>query len=272
MPREGEREESRAGLFGRTRYLDHPKWLQTTYGCEVVTFTADLGQGEELEPARAKAMMLGIKPEKSSSRTCAKSSCATTCSRCSAPMRSRGQYLLGTSIARPLIAKKQIEIAEKVGADAVAHGATGKGNDQVRFELGYYALKPDVKVIAPWREWDFRSRDDCSPMPRSTRSRSPRTSAARRRSRPTPTSAHLVRGQSAGKPGAEVPEYVYSRTVDPENAPDGRHSRIDFGPRRSGRHRRPDALAGGAADAAQRRSAARTASAGSIWWRTASSA
>src|SRR5690606_27781825 len=133
------------------------KWLQTTYNCEVVTFTADLGQGEELEPARAKAEMLGIKesyiadPREDFVRDCV------------FPMfRAHAGYegpeLGGTSIARPLIAKRQIEIAREVGADAVAHGATGKGNDQVRFELGYYALNPDIKVIAPWREWDLNSR------------------------------------------------------------------------------------------------------------------
>ena len=136
------------------------KWLQTTYGCEVVTFTADLGQGEELEPARNKALLLGIKPENifiEDLREEFVREYVYPMFRANALYE--GQYLLGTSIARPLIAKKQIEIAEKVGADAVAHGATGKGNDQVRFELTYYALKPDVTVIAPWREWDFRSRE-----------------------------------------------------------------------------------------------------------------
>ena len=139
----------------------------------------------------------------SSSRTCARNSCATTCSRCSAPMRStRAQYLLGTSIARPLIAKKQIEIAEKVGADAVAHGATGKGNDQVRFELAYYALKPDIKVIAPWREWDLRSRDAADRVRRAApdpdRQGQARRSAVLGRRQPA---ARLVRGQGAGGPG-----------------------------------------------------------------------
>jgi argininosuccinate synthase len=136
------------------------KWLQTTYGCEVVTFTADLGQGEELEPARAKALLLGVKPQNifiEDLREEFVRDYVFPMFRANALYE--GQYLLGTSIARPLIAKKQIEIAEKVGADAVAHGATGKGNDQVRFELAYYALKPDVKVIAPWREWDFKSRE-----------------------------------------------------------------------------------------------------------------
>ena len=135
------------------------KWLQTVYGCEVVTFTADLGQGEELDPARQKALLLGIKKENifvEDLREEFVRDYVFPMFRANALYE--GQYLLGTSIARPLIAKKQIEIAEKVGADAVAHGATGKGNDQVRFELTYYALKPDVTVIAPWREWDLSSR------------------------------------------------------------------------------------------------------------------
>src|SRR5829696_4081486 len=137
------------------------KWLQTTYGCEVVTFTADLGQGEELEPARKKAELLGIKPENifiEDLRDEFVRDYVFPMFRANAQYE--GLYLLGTSIARPLIAKRQIEIAEQVGADAVAHGATGKGNDQVRFELAYYALKPDIKVIAPWREWDFKGRTD----------------------------------------------------------------------------------------------------------------
>ncbi|MGE5240114.1 MAG: argininosuccinate synthase [Bacteroidota bacterium] len=134
------------------------KWLVETYGCEVVTFTADIGQGEELEPARAKAKKMGVKEifiddlKEEFVRD-------FVYPMFRANALYEGEYLLGTSIARPLIAKRQIEIANKVGADAVAHGATGKGNDQVRFELGYYALKPDVKVIAPWREWDLSSRE-----------------------------------------------------------------------------------------------------------------
>src|SRR6186713_663471 len=137
------------------------KWLQTTYGCEVVTFTADLGQGEELEPARQKALLLGIKPQNifiEDLREEFVRDYVFPMFRANALYE--GQYLLGTSIARPLISKKQIEIAHKVGADAVAHGATGKGNDQVRFELGYYALNPKIKVIAPWRHWEFNSRTD----------------------------------------------------------------------------------------------------------------
>ena len=132
------------------------KWLQTTYGCEVVTFTADLGQGEELEPARAKALLLGIKPEHIYIEDLREEFVRDyVFPMFRANAQYEGLYLLGTSIARPLIAKKQIEIARKVGADAVSHGATGKGNDQVRFELGYYALEPEITVIAPWREWDF---------------------------------------------------------------------------------------------------------------------
>jgi len=136
------------------------KWLQVTYGCEVITFTADLGQGEELGPARQKAELLGIKPQNifmDDLREEFVRDFVFPMFRANALYE--GMYLLGTSIARPLIAKRQIEIANQIGADAVAHGATGKGNDQVRFELAYYALKPDIKIIAPWREWDLRSRE-----------------------------------------------------------------------------------------------------------------
>jgi argininosuccinate synthase len=198
------------------------KWLQTTYGCEVVTFTADLGQGEELEPARQKALMLGIKPENifiEDLREEFVRDYVFPMFRANALYE--GQYLLGTSIARPLIAKKQIEIAEKIGADAVAHGATGKGNDQVRFELGYYALKPDVKVIAPWREWDFRSREALLAF--AEKNQIP-IAKDKRGEAPFSTDANLLHTSSEGKvlenPGEEVPDYVYSRTVDPEKAPD----------------------------------------------------
>jgi argininosuccinate synthase len=198
------------------------KWLQTTYGCEVVTFTADLGQGEELEPAREKALMLGIKPENifiEDLREEFVRDYVFPMFRANALYE--GQYLLGTSIARPLIAKKQIEIAEKVGADAVAHGATGKGNDQVRFELGYYALKPDVKVIAPWREWDFRSREALLAF--AEKNQIP-IAKDKRGEAPFSTDANLLHTSSEGKvlenPGEEVPDYVYSRTADPEKAPD----------------------------------------------------
>jgi argininosuccinate synthase len=137
------------------------KWLQTTYGCEVVTFTADLGQGEELAPAREKALRAGIKPDNIFIEDLREEFVRDfVFPMFRANTVYEGQYLLGTSIARPLIAKKQIEIARKVGADAVCHGATGKGNDQVRFELTYYALEPGIKIIAPWREWTFKGREE----------------------------------------------------------------------------------------------------------------
>ena len=198
------------------------KWLQTTYGCEVVTFTADLGQGEELEPARAKALTLGIKPENIFIEDLREEFVRDyVFPMFHANALYEGQYLLGTSIARPLIARKQIEIAEKVGADAVAHGATGKGNDQVRFELSYYALKPDVKVIAPWREWEFRSREALIAF--AEQNQIP-IAKDKRGEAPFSTDANLLHTSSEGKvlenPGDEVPDYVYSRTVDPEKAPD----------------------------------------------------
>ncbi|MGA8653250.1 MAG: argininosuccinate synthase [Xanthobacteraceae bacterium] len=207
------------------------KWLQTTYGCEVVTFTADLGQGEELEPARQKALMLGIKPENIFIEDLREEFVRDyVFPMFRANTLYEGQYLLGTSIARPLIAKKQIEIAEKVGAEAVAHGATGKGNDQVRFELGYYALKPDVKVIAPWREWDFRSREALLAF--AEQNQIP-IAKDKRGEAPFSTDANLLHTSSEGKvlenPGEEVPDYVYSRTIDPEKAPDAAaYITIDF--------------------------------------------
>jgi argininosuccinate synthase len=198
------------------------KWLQTTYRCEVVTFTADLGQGEELEPARNKALLLGIKPENifiEDLREEFVRDYVFPMFRANALYE--GQYLLGTSIARPLIAKKQIEIAEKVGADAVAHGATGKGNDQVRFELAYYALKPDVKVIAPWREWDLTSRTRLIEF--AEQHQIP-IAKDKRGEAPFSVDANLLHASSEGKvledPSQEVPDYVYSRTIDPETAPD----------------------------------------------------
>lgn len=196
------------------------KWLQVTYDCEVVTFTADLGQGEELEPARRKAEMLGIKDifiedlrEEFVKDYVFPMFRANTVY--------EGLYLLGTSIARPLISKRQIEIAKEVGADAVCHGATGKGNDQVRFELGYYALNPDIKVIAPWREWDLTSRTALLdfaekhqiPVPKDKRGESPFS-----------VDANLLHTSSEGKaledPWEAAEEYVYSRTDDPVTAPD----------------------------------------------------
>src|SRR5579872_6675760 len=198
------------------------KWLQTTYGCEVVTFTADLGQGEELEPARAKALTLGIKPQNIFVEDLREEFVRDyVFPMFRANTLYEGQYLLGTSIARPLIAKKQIEIAEKVGADAVAHGATGKGNDQVRYELAYYALKPDVKVIAPWREWEFRSREALLAFAEQNQIQ---IAKDKRGEAPFSTDANLLHTSSEGKvledPAREVPDYVYSRTEDPERAPD----------------------------------------------------
>src|SRR6202795_1523784 len=207
------------------------KWLQTTYGCEVVTFTADLGQGEELEPARAKALTLGIKPQNvfiEDLREEFVRDYVFPMFRANALYE--GQYLLGTSIARPLIAKKQIEIAEKVGADAVAHGATGKGNDQVRFELTYYALKPDVTVIAPWREWDLTSREQLIAF--AEKHQIP-IAKDKRGDAPFSVDANLLPASSEGKvledPSREVPDYVYSRTINPEDAPDeATYITVDF--------------------------------------------
>ncbi|MDQ0304416.1 argininosuccinate synthase [Ancylobacter polymorphus] len=198
------------------------KWLQTTYGCEVVTFTADLGQGEELEPARKKAELLGIKPENifiEDVREEFVSEYVFPMFRANALYE--GLYLLGTSIARPLISKKQIEIARKVGADAVAHGATGKGNDQVRFELSYYALEPEIKVIAPWREWDLTSR---TRLLEFAETHQIPIAKDKRGEAPFSVDANLLHSSSEGKvledPAEEAPEYVYQRTISPEAAPD----------------------------------------------------
>lgn len=196
------------------------RWLTETYNCEVVTFTADLGQGEELEPARKKAEMMGIKEIYIEDlREEFVRDYVFPMFRCNTVYE--GQYLLGTSIARPLIAKRQIEIAAETGADAVSHGATGKGNDQIRFELGYYGCNPEIKVIAPWREWDLSSRTDLInfaeahqiPVPTDKRGESPFS-----------VDSNLLHTSSEGKvledPWAEAPEYVHSRTVRPEDAPD----------------------------------------------------
>jgi len=198
------------------------KWLQTTYGCEVVTFTADLGQGEELGPARKKAEMLGIKPENifiEDVREEFVKDFVFPMFRANALYE--GQYLLGTSIARPLIAKRQIEIARELGADAVSHGSTGKGNDQVRYELAYYALKPDIKVIAPWREWELTSRTKL--LEYAEKHQIP-IAKDKRGEAPFSVDANLLHASSEGKvledPAQEVPDYVYSRTIDPEKAPD----------------------------------------------------
>lgn len=198
------------------------KWLQTEYNAEVVTFTADLGQGEELEPARKKAELLGIKPENifiEDLREEFVRDYVFPMMRANALYE--GLYLLGTSIARPLIAKKQIEIARKTGADAVCHGATGKGNDQVRFELGYYALDPNIKVIAPWREWDLTSRTRLLEF--AEQHQIP-IAKDKRGEAPFSVDANLLHTSSEGNvledPWEEVPDYVYSRTVNPEDAPD----------------------------------------------------
>jgi argininosuccinate synthase len=201
------------------------KWLQMTYGCEVVTFTADLGQGEELAPAREKALLLGIKPENIFIEDLREEFVRDyVFPMFRANAQYEGLYLLGTSIARPLISKKQIEIARLVGADAVAHGATGKGNDQVRFELSYYALEPDIKVIAPWREWDLTSRTALIDF--AEKNQIP-IAKDKRGDAPFSVDANLLHASSEGKvledPAQEVPDYVYSRTLSPEEAPDRPH-------------------------------------------------
>ncbi len=196
------------------------KWLQTEYGAEVVTFTADLGQGEELEPARRKAEMLGIKEiyiEDLREEFCR--DFVFPMFRANAVYE--GTYLLGTSIARPLISKRLVEIARETGADAIAHGATGKGNDQVRFELAAYALDPDIKVIAPWREWEFKSRTDLIDFAEKNQIV---VSKDKRGEAPFSVDANLLHSSSEGKvledPAEEPPHYVFQRSVSPEEAPD----------------------------------------------------
>jgi argininosuccinate synthase len=196
------------------------RWLQVTYRCEVVTFTADLGQGEELGPARQKAEMFGVKEIfVDDLRETFVRDFVFPMFRANALYE--GQYLLGTSIARPLIAQRQIEIAEQVGADAVAHGATGKGNDQVRFELSYYSLKPDIKIIAPWREWDLTSRTKLLEF--AERNQIP-IARDKRGEAPFSVDANLLHSSSEGKiledPSVEADENVYQRTIRPEDAPD----------------------------------------------------
>jgi argininosuccinate synthase len=196
------------------------KWLQNTYACEVVTFTADLGQGEELEPARKKAELFGIKDIfiEDLRETFVKDFVFPMFR---ANALYEGQYLLGTSIARPLIAQRQIEIAEATGADAVAHGATGKGNDQVRFELAYYALNPNIRVIAPWREWELTSRTRL--LEYAEQNQIPITKDKRGEA-PFSVDANLLHSSSEGKiledPAQEPEEIVYQRTIAPEAAPD----------------------------------------------------
>jgi len=198
------------------------KWLQTTYGAEVVTFTADLGQGEELGPAREKALRAGIKPENIFIEDLREEFVRDFVN----PMFRantvyEGQYLLGTSIARPLIAQKQIEIARKVGADAVCHGATGKGNDQVRFELSYYALEPGIKIIAPWREWTFKGREE---LLKFARDHQITITKDKEGEAPFSVDANLLHSSSEGKvledPAKEAPGIVYQRTISPMDAPD----------------------------------------------------
>ncbi len=197
-------------------------WLEIEYGCEVITFTADLGQGEELEPARAKAELLGIEPENIHIEDVREEfvrDFVFPMFRANAVYE--GLYLLGTSIARPLISKRLVELAAEHGADAIAHGATGKGNDQVRFELAAYALNPDIKVIAPWREWDLTSRTkliDFAEQHQIPIAKDKRGEA------PFSVDANLLHTSSEGKvledPSVEAPDYVYQRTVHPEDAPD----------------------------------------------------
>ena len=198
------------------------KWLQSEYGCEIVTFTADLGQGEELAPAREKAKLLGIKDENifiEDLREEFVRDYVFPMFRANALYE--GVYLLGTSIARPLISKKQIEIAEKTGADAVAHGATGKGNDQVRFELAYYALNPDIKIISPWREWDLASRAELIAFAEKHQIPIP---TDKRGEAPFSVDANILHSSSEGKvledPAAEPDSIVYQRTLSPQDAPD----------------------------------------------------
>ena len=196
------------------------KWLQETYRCEVITFTADLGQGEDIEPARKKAELLGIKQIFIEDlREEFVSDYVFPMFRANALYE--GLYLLGTSIARPLIAKRQIEIAREIGADAVSHGATGKGNDQVRFELGYYALQPDIKVIAPWRKWDLSSRTKLIAYAEANQIPVPKD---KRGEAPFSVDANLLHISAEGKvledPATAAEEYVFSRTVAPEKAPD----------------------------------------------------
>jgi len=198
------------------------KWLQTTYGCEVVTFTADLGQGGELAPAREKALRAGIKEENIFIEDVREEFVRDyVFPMFRANAQYEGLYLLGTSIARPLIAKKQIEIARKTGADAVSHGATGKGNDQVRFELGYYALEPGIKIIAPWREWEFKGREELLTFARNHQIQITKDKEGEA---PFSVDANLLHSSSEGKvledPNVEAPNIVFQRTISPMDAPD----------------------------------------------------
>jgi argininosuccinate synthase len=225
MPANGARSKVKKAVLAYSGGLDTSiilKWLQETYGCEVVTFTADLGQGEELGPARRKAELLGIRKESifvEDLREEFVRDYVFPMFRANAVYE--GVYLLGTSIARPLIAKKQIEIARLTGADAVCHGATGKGNDQVRFELTYYALEPSIKIIAPWRVWAFKSREQLIEF--AEKHQIP-VAKDKRGEAPFSVDANLLHSSSEGKvledPAIDPPPYVYQRTVSPMAAPD----------------------------------------------------
>ena len=198
------------------------KWLEVEYGCEVVTFTADLGQGEELEPARKKAELLGVKPENIHIEDLREEFMRDfVFPMFRANAQYEGLYLLGTSIARPLISKRLVELAAEHNADAVSHGATGKGNDQVRFELAAYALNPEIKVIAPWREWDLSSR---TRLLEFAEAHQIPIAKDKRGEAPFSVDANLLHTSSEGKvledPAVEAPDYVYQRTVNPEDAPD----------------------------------------------------
>ncbi len=207
------------------------KWLQSTYNCEVVTFTADLGQGEEIEPAREKARLMGLPDEHIFIEDLREEFVRDfVFPMMRANARYEGDYLLGTSIARPLISKRLIEIAHETGADAIAHGATGKGNDQVRFELSAYALDPDIKIIAPWREWDLTSRTALIDFAEKHQIQVPKD---KRGESPFSTDANLLHTSSEGKvledPWEETPDYVFSRTDNPVTAPDEpEYITIDF--------------------------------------------
>jgi argininosuccinate synthase len=225
MPARGEKAKVKKVVLAYSGGLDTSiilKWLQETYRAEVVTFTADLGQGEELEPARRKALMLGISPENIFVEDLREEFIRDyVFPMFRANALYEGVYLLGTSIARPLIAKKQIEIARRTGADAVCHGATGKGNDQVRFELSYYALEPGIKIIAPWREWDFKSREALIAF--AEQHQIP-IAKDKRGEAPFSVDANLLHSSSEGKvledPEQGPPPYVFQRTVSPMEAPD----------------------------------------------------
>jgi len=198
------------------------KWLQTEYGAEVVTFTADLGQGEEIEPARAKALAAGVKPENIFIEDVREEFVRDyVFPMFRANTVYEGQYLLGTSIARPLIAKKQIEIARKTGADPVHHGPPGKAHDQVPFQVAYYGLEPDITVIAPWREWDFKSREALLDFAEKHQIQ---ITKDKRGEAPFSVDANLLHSSSEGKvledPAVEAPEFVHMRTISPEDAPD----------------------------------------------------